>query len=167
MKIVFTGAHGVGKTALVTEIAPYCKEHVVFDGIGRWVHSHEDWSEKRKQNYLNRWVIWKNYLTPDYIASRALYDAMAYSRLLHGRDNYWRMFEWAVRHIWYDYVFYVPIEFPLEADGIRYEGEVFQKAVDKEIKLILDYHKVPYHTITGTVSERLTQIDTIMRGKYT
>ena len=54
---------------------------------------------------------------------------------------------------------YVPIEFPLEDDGTRSIDTEFQKKIDFLIKNILDTSGIKYITVTGSVEERLAQIE--------
>ena len=54
---------------------------------------------------------------------------------------------------------YVPIEFPLEDDGTRSIDTEFQKTIDFLIKNILDTSGIKYITVTGSVEERLAQIE--------
>lgn len=48
----------------------------------------------------------------------------------------------------YDILFYTPIEFPLEKDGIRFEDEEYQKEIDSLIKELLDTYDIKYFTLT-------------------
>lgn len=164
MKIAFTGAHGTGKSTLVKQLRqhPEFIGYKVFDGIGRYIHvKKKKWSDKRKQRYFNWYYIIRHYLTRKFIASRGLFDTYAYSRLTVNPWYHWWLFNWGFKHIYYDYVFYLPVEFPLEADGVRY-GEELQESVDEEIELILDFYHIPYHIITGTVEERYEQVCNIL-----
>lgn len=59
-------------------------------------------------------------------------------------------------------VCYFPIEFPVVDDGVRSTDETFRSEVDFMIKNFLDCAEIPYHTITGTVEERIKQIDELL-----
>lgn len=54
---------------------------------------------------------------------------------------------------------YVPIEFPLEDDGTRSIDPEFQKKIDFLIKNLLETSGIKYITVTGSVEERLAQIE--------
>lgn len=165
MKIAFVGSHGTGKSTLleILQNRPELIGHRVYDGIGRAVHtgSKEKWSLKRKQRYFNRYYVWRHYWSKNFIASRSIYDTFGYSKLMVGLWFNYRLMNWAIRHIHYDYLFYLPIEFPLEEDGVRY-GRELQEQHDNETRLILDYHHIPYHTLTGTVQDRVDQLAGIL-----
>ena len=162
MRIVFTGSHGVGKSTLFDRIYSLIPLPFAFDSFVRNHPNLKNYSARTQQRYTDFWYIWKQYLTPSYIASRSIYDTWAYAKLTVHPDFHYHLMKWAVRHIWYDYVFYVPIEFPLVNDGVRFSDPSFQIAHDKTLKLILDYHGVPYHTIRGTVDERVQQVKDIL-----
>jgi len=167
MKIVFCGTHGTGKSTLLYEVLTLTHPHGlgkarIFNGIGRRIHAQKKWTEKNKQRYFDYWYVWNHYWNKNFIGSRSIYDTWAYARLGIGLDFNRRLFNWAIRHINYDFVFYVPIEFPLEKDGIRYEDTEFQILHDRETKMILDYYYIPYHTITGSIYQRISQVRTIL-----
>jgi len=62
------------------------------------------------------------------------------------------------KHKGYDKVYYVPIEFDLFSDGVRFEDTQFQKAVADKIIEILEVFNVQYETLSGTVEERINQM---------
>ena len=57
---------------------------------------------------------------------------------------------------------YFPIEFAVVDDGVRSTNEEFRSQVDFLIKSFLDTAEIPYHTITGTVEERIEQVNKIL-----
>lgn len=58
---------------------------------------------------------------------------------------------------------YVPIEFAIEDDGERSVDPDFQVKIDFLIKNILDTSGIKYITVTGTVEERLKQINDALK----
>lgn len=58
---------------------------------------------------------------------------------------------------------YVPIEFAIEDDGERSVDPNFQSKIDFLIKNILDTTGIKYITVTGTVEERLKQINDALK----
>jgi nicotinamide riboside kinase len=60
-------------------------------------------------------------------------------------------------------VCYIPIEFPVVDDGVRSVDEGFREEVDFMIKNLLDCAEINYHTITGTVEERIKMIDELLK----
>ena len=51
--------------------------------------------------------------------------------------------------------FYIPIEFPLEEDGVRYAGTELQKQCDDLMQVWIKSFKMDVVTLTGTVEQRL------------
>ena len=50
--------------------------------------------------------------------------------------------------------FYLPVEFPLEADGVRDEDILFQKQVDNNLRLVLAEYGIDPIELPGTVEDR-------------
>jgi deoxyadenosine/deoxycytidine kinase len=100
----------------------------------------------------------------DFVGDRSLLDVMAYAGWV--LDNQERRREFA---LWdscveiaehrlrsqYTHVFYLPIEFGIVPDGLRPEDPEFQADIDKRMLALLDRYAVRYHTLTGSVEERL------------
>lgn len=57
---------------------------------------------------------------------------------------------------------YFPIEFEVVDDGVRSTSEEFRATIDFLILNFLEAAGLPYHTITGTVEERIAQVDKIL-----
>jgi predicted ATPase len=60
---------------------------------------------------------------------------------------------------------YVPIEFEIEDDGVRTANKEHQATIDFLIKNILDTSGINYITVTGTVEERVSQIEAALKSK--
>jgi hypothetical protein len=56
-------------------------------------------------------------------------------------------------------IVYTPIEFPLEGDGVRSVDPQYQEQIDFLIKNILYSAKLPFITVTGSVEERVAQVE--------
>ncbi len=112
--------------------------------------------------------------TPEFVGDRSLIDVMAYAGWV--LDNQPRRKENA---LWeeceelaerslrtnYSNVFYLPIEFPIVADGLRPMDPEFQKEIDQRIVRLLDTHSIAYKTVTGSVEERVEQIEDHLDGR--
>jgi len=162
MRIVFVGAHGVGKSTLFNH--PYFKDnfpnHTFVDSISRKFP--KDWSSRHRQFYVNSWYLWHHYIDNNYVSARSIFDPWSYTRLTCGLTFMFYWFNIGVRLIKYDYIFYVPIEFELIDDNFRPLDKDYQIQTDREIKLLLDFYHIKYHTITGTIEERITKIRNII-----
>ncbi len=104
----------------------------------------------------------------EFVGDRSLVDVMAYAGWVLDNQE-WRkeMLLWdecvklAERRLrtGYSHVFYLPIEFPIVLDGLRPDDPAFQKEIDERIVTLLRSHDIDYTTLTGTVEERLAQIE--------
>ena len=104
----------------------------------------------------------------DFISDRTVIDVLAYANTMCRPSMTARLKEMVELHLEknpYDLVFYIPIEFPLEKDGIRFEDEQYQKMIDLQILKYLKRYKIPYITLTGTVEERLQKIEAFLTKK--
>lgn len=111
---------------------------------------------------------------PEFVGDRSLIDALAYGGwVLDNQPPRREMALWeeckrlAEPHLRsnYSHVFYLPIEFSIVLDGLRPDDPLFQKDIDGRIRTLLESHDVHYETITGTVEERLEQIESTIRGQ--
>jgi hypothetical protein len=97
-----------------------------------------------------------------WIADKCFIDLLAYARYLFSDDKpllhvLERMARPYVER--YDHVVYLPTgEFPIEDDGYRSLDPVFQEAIDREIRAIMEEMRIPYTRVIGTVSERFQKI---------
>ncbi|WP_245779644.1 AAA family ATPase [Desulfoscipio geothermicus] len=73
-----------------------------------------------------------------------------------------KLFEWAMKDLPGYEVFYIPREFAVEKDGIRYQDDDFAVVVDQKIKNFLDIMNVPYHIITGDLRTRVEKVKEII-----
>jgi len=97
-----------------------------------------------------------------YVTDRWLIDNMAYSNLsplITEKLHY--IHQCLLAHflkVWDVRVFYIPIEFDLEKDGVRPEDLEYQKKVDDLLKELLCYFQMPYITLRGTTERRLAAL---------
>lgn len=106
--------------------------------------------------------------TREFVGDRSLLDVMAYAGWVLDNQE-WRkeMALWeeclrlAERSLRTNYsnVYYLPIEFPIVLDGLRPDDPAFQKEIDERIVGLLHAHGINYETLSGSVEERLAQID--------
>jgi deoxyadenosine/deoxycytidine kinase len=108
-----------------------------------------------------------------FVGDRSLIDVMAYAGWV--LDNQPRTKETA---LWdecirlaekrlrtsYSHVFYLPIEFPIVLDGLRPDDPAFQKEIDERIVSLLHSHGIRSETVTGSVEDRLEQIEGKLKG---
>ncbi|MFZ5642999.1 MAG: AAA family ATPase [Bacillota bacterium] len=73
-----------------------------------------------------------------------------------------KLFEWAMKDLPGYQVFYVPREFDLIKDGVRYQDDDFAVMIDKKIKNFLDIMNVPYTVIQGDLKTRVDRVKEII-----
>jgi adenylate kinase family enzyme len=165
MRIAFCGAGGVGKSTLVHAIVKQWpnlfKNYTIIDSIRH--SNHYKLNQKQRQRFLNSEYM-KNQLGQKFISSRSIYDVLTYSRITIDMWFDSIKFNSVLKKIDYDFLFYIPIEFPIEPneDGTRpsqESAEIFQN----ELQIVLNYYHVPVNFLSGTVQQRLNVISTIMR----
>ena len=109
--------------------------------------------------------------TEQFVGDRSLIDVMAYAGWVldnqpHSKEiALWKECEkLAYRRLRgnYSHVFYLPVEFPIVPDGLRSEDPEFQKEIDQRLLRILKYHDLAYQTVTGSVQERMSQIESAL-----
>lgn len=94
-----------------------------------------------------------------WVADKSLFDFLIYGNIALADAKYENIRhtirEVIERNANYDFVFYLPIEIPLEADGVRSLDVGFQKEVDRQYKNYLDSRGIKYITLRGSVRERV------------
>lgn len=175
-RLILTGAHGVGKTTIlehyknlgynvITEVVRnLAKNGVKINEMGD--------IDGQKTIFKEYQKLLKN--KNGYISDRGLTDVAGYtfSHAIHDEnspiknlaDKQFLSLEKFHKENPDIIVCYIPIEFPVVDDGVRSTNEEFRKEIDFLIKNILDCAKIPYHIITGTVDERIAQVDSILNS---
>lgn len=173
-KIAITGTHGVGKTTLANSLTNSFENLKVIlnSKIARTLikNGYPLGREATTESYI-QYVIaqLRAEQTAEecdlFISDRTLLDPLAYAlvnREYVGSSVSSSTIE-MLKMIWllelkqYDLYVFVPIEFSMQADGIRPEGEDYRKRVEMQIYSLLNEYKVNYITVTGTLKDRNTQ----------
>lgn len=160
MRIAISWSHGTGKTTLLDKYdTPLPKiTEMSRDLINFLGQKPQDMSKQEKIQFQERLFdiqkieeeAYKNFMS-----DRSVYDVLAYTYYAC-TETYKKMLVDVIdTHPWYDHVFYTPIEFELQDDGVRYTDLEFQKVIDEKIVQIMQFVGVEYKTLTGGVDERL------------
>lgn len=73
-----------------------------------------------------------------------------------------KLYEWAMKDVpSYDF-FYIPREFDLKKDGVRYEDEKNAVSLDKKIKNFLDIMNIPHTMVSGDMETRVNTVKKII-----
>lgn len=171
-RIILTGAQGTGKTTLMNEL--------VHDGtrtfsIARdtalelgWTPESGSSTEYQKKLYSNLYKALSS--KRNYISDRGLSCVAAYTfdGALNGNipkkiadSQYLKLQKFYAENPDVLTV-YLPVEFPIEDDGVRSTDVENQAKIDFLIKNLLDTSGVNYITVTGTVEERVKQIENVL-----
>lgn len=175
-RIAIVGSFSTGKTTLAEELAgildlpllPETAREVVELGFKL---------DKDATPETEALIFLKQYnneiSTPAFVGDRSLIDVMAYAGwVLENRPRTKEIALWqeceqlAERRLrgGYTDVFYLPIEFPIVPDGLRPLDPDFQKEIDERLLAILNYHDIPFTEVTGSVEDRLDQIQDKLRS---
>ncbi len=163
MKIAIVGSHGVGKTSLANALSaklgyPILPDIVREEAIKKGFPISEATPPETQIWLVARQLELERTSGKNWIADKNLWDYYIYGRVILKEKKVVDVIKYLVeRNAKYDRVFYLPIEFPLEDDGVRSTDPVFQKAIDKSFKEYLDSTKVKYYRLTGSVEDRVKE----------
>lgn len=166
---IFIGSHGTGKSSLLealkNEIPSYTS-----DGFSRPVYECKSLSAFQRQTVINRLTLWafKNYLevNTNVFSTRSIVDAIIYTELLFSNLNDKEKEEIGLIDLYESLsllknenirFFYIPIEFKLVDDGVRYDEE-FQKKIDERMLLFIRKNNMKVLVITGSIEERKEKV---------
>lgn len=172
-RIILTGAQGTGKSTVLNHFKENgwnCITEVVRNLAKEGVKINELGDEEGQTRIFNAYydLLSKK---ESYISDRGLTDVMAYTIYLNnemGVNLNALALEQMIDFQYFskqneDIIYcYFPIEFPVVDDGVRSVNEEFRSIVDGTIKSILDLSGIKYYTISGTVEERIKQLEEIM-----
>jgi nicotinamide riboside kinase len=162
MKIAIVGSHGVGKTTLSSKLSKILNLPLIPDVAVEAYRKGFTISENTPPE-IQFWMFAKHLeyergLGENWIADKCLIDYSVYADVLFTDTRVTGLLaEMTSRNAYYDFVFYLPIEFPIEDDGVRSLDVNFQKNVDDRYKQVLDQWNVSYITLTGSIENRVKQ----------
>ncbi|MDD2565487.1 MAG: ATP-binding protein [Candidatus Gracilibacteria bacterium] len=169
MKIAIVGAHGVGKTTLSTILAEELGLAVIKDIVPEAYHLGFTINEETpietqiwltaKQIELERNIV-------NFVADKCLIDYYIYGDVLLDDTDVKKVLKKLIdRNASYDYILYIPIEFPLVDDGLRSMNPDFQRLIDARYHEYLEDSGLEYHIIKGSIEDRLKTIRKIITPK--
>ena len=173
MKVGITGSHGVGKTLLARTVADKIKVPIIPEiarlayDEGFTILTEDSFPDLRAELAMVGYqIVEEQKVEGDFIADRILLDYYVYTKqFVNIPFSFQRTFKDFVLEycaINYDFIFYVPIEFPLKGDNLRATDIESQKIIDAEIQSFLDILRLDFNTITynvsGDLNHRVNQI---------
>ncbi|MBI2630824.1 ATP-binding protein [Candidatus Nomurabacteria bacterium] len=172
MKIVITGAQGVGKTTLAEQINKDYPDLKILPEAARLAKEAGFNLDETATTETELWLIAKQIelesTANKWIADRCSIDLLAYIHHLFREES--ALIEFAAKTLVprfsdYDLILYLPSgEFAIEDDGVRTTDVKFQQAIDQRIKYILEKHKIPFVKIVGSPEERLLKVKSLFKN---
>lgn len=176
--IIFTGASGSGKSTLLSLLnEKYDIEHIEVSAR-KFLDKDKGSYDEQMCDELQSKIIYNNtlesikhiFLNDNKIVglSRGIVDCIAYSRVLKAStflESLATEFLNTIKDkvIW----IYLPVEFSLKdedsKDIMRGMNEDIRRKTDIEIKNVLFENKVFYYEVSGTIENRLSQIEDILK----
>lgn len=163
MKIAIAGSHGVGKTTFAKSLAEklnlnYIPDIVREEAVNKGFIINENTPpEVQLWLVMRQWELERNTPQP-WIADKSLFDYLVYGNFILKDEKTKNLIRDLVRRNGiYDKVFYIPIEFAMEQDGLRSTNEEFRMAIDRHYKECLNDFGIKYITVSGSVENRINQ----------
>lgn len=166
-RIAIVGSFSTGKTTLAEAVAeplglpllPEAAREVVELGFKL-----DKDATPETETFIFLKQLYNEMIHAEFVGDRSLIDVMAYAGWV--LDNQpWRkemaLWEECLKiaqyqlRSQYTHVFYLPIEFPIVADGLRPLDPDFQVEIDRRMLKIMDTHDVRFQTLTGSVDDRV------------
>lgn len=168
-KIILTGAQCTGKTTLMKELTSdgtkqlsLAREAAIKNGWTPENGSSEDYQKALFKEAYKTLSSKKNYVSDRGLSCIAAYT---FDGALNGKiskktaDNQYIKLQKFHKDNPDVLVVYLPIEFEIESDGVRDINKENQAKMDFLIHNLLETAEISYITVTGSVEERLNQIN--------
>lgn len=170
-KVIFTGAHGTGKTTILNMFRE--EGYEVITEVVRNLVKEKNIQINEAGDAATQYLIFNEYIrlfdeNDNYISDRGLTDVIGYTMantqgeksrdlLYIGAEQNEMLGKWLENNRDVKWVFF-PIEFELIPDGVRSDEEEYQHIVSNCIRVVLDNHGIDYYTVTGSPQERYEKI---------
>ena len=170
-KIVIIGSHGVGKTTLITKLKILYPNLNFIDEVARDLQlkigkSTRDMNDQEKSKFqleAMQTQIDQEKKYQDYLSDHCAISYLPYSIGLPVYDELKDMIRGQYLPILKQLtIIYLPIEFELENDGLRFSTDEYQQFIDENLIDLMHKYRLKYITTKGSVEERLRQIAIII-----
>lgn len=162
-KYAFCGTHGTGKSTLLTHIEDILKWHqieIVNDSSNARKLKSLGYKINEEGNDFVEYVVASSHVsnfarTNHWFADRCIIDGTAYmfetkctKKCKQAIVNMCKEFS---QH--YTQIFYIPIEFDMQSDGVRRVDEIYRKKIDTNMKELLE-NLNNVTIVTGDLTQR-------------
>ena len=171
MKIGICGAQSTGKTTLLNALRSedYFKGYHFGVGVTRRVKEEYGLEINEGASDMTQKVIMHEHFAnlinyDDLITDRTTLDCYVYTMYLHQHGQVTdRTLGWIDMSChrtlsFYDKLFYLKPEFPIEDDGTRSTSLTFQRDIAQLFELIISTNNIPVIHVTGSVRQRVQTI---------
>lgn len=161
MKITVIGSHGTGKSTLAKALAKELNCNYIHDIVIEEVLKKNFLINENTPPELQLWMVMRQWelekTTPeDWVADKCLFDYLVYGDIVLKDEEIKKIIKKVVEaNASYDFIFYLPLEFPMEENGIR--SKELQPVVDNCYREYLDKQGVEHKILSGSAEERLNQ----------
>lgn len=159
---ILLGAHSTGKSTLLEKIREINPVIFTTDGFSRPVKIAKEKSSMsviQEQIVLNELTCWafENYINyKNLISTRSPIDAIIYTEYyLKGLKTQYIQDCFDKHKDNINNIFYIPIEFPVVNDGVRFTNEEDRINIDLAIQKYIKDNNLSVITLTGSVEERV------------
>lgn len=176
MKILLSGAQGVGKSTLNNELIKneQFRDYLQLDSIStKFAKSKDDMKDSLKFQQNITLYAYSEYLNnSNYISSRGIADGYAYQKYSYLKtrvEKYKTLMDLSIDLSWQfnDTVnIYVPIMFEIESTKYRSGDKEFQKIIDEYVQEYFERVNIPFYTLKSlNINERVNEILNYIRNK--
>jgi nicotinamide riboside kinase len=160
MKIAIIGAHGTGKSTLSKEIAESLGFNLISDVVPDAFRLkfliNENTPPETQFWILSKMLELERNTPENWVMEKSLWDNIIYGSFSIKDTKIIKVIkDIVIKNVYYDLVFYCPIEFPIEDDGLRSLNVDFQKTVDQELRKLLKKLKIKFYEVSGNRKKRL------------
>lgn len=162
MRIAIAGSHGTGKSTLGKALCKHFGFNFIPDVVPQAFRLNFTINETCPPE-TQMWILSKQLElernTPEHwIMEKTLWDNVVYgSYSIEDKDVIKVIRNIVFSNHNYDLILYLPIEFPIEDDGLRSLNVEFQKEIDKKLRECFIKENVKFYELSGGVDKRMSQ----------